>query len=214
MTQIKNPITIILIVFFFFITTCTTDNSITGNSNQAISKAAGTIDITTGDKELDPTQLYINKLIGWIAQQFAEAWMYGAAYEGCAYTMGDYEDENEKQYDFRDNFLSKSEKGEVYTACYYLLSKYGIENNLINTYYKEHFELLKIGTSVAYSLQYGSSNDKILINRATSVALKDMLKVYRNSLNHKEIEPVLQYLEVDLEKYYNKPKYEIAADFK
>ena len=35
------------------------------------------------------------------------------------------------QYDFRDNYLSKSRKGKDYIEYYYELSKFGIENNLV-----------------------------------------------------------------------------------
>jgi len=116
-------------------------------------------------------------------------------------------------YDFRDNFLGNSKKGIVYRNMYYELSKYGIENNLVNKYYKEHFELLKNSIEIAYDFQHGSNTDQILINKKISNDLKEMLQIYRNSANHRKIEPVLKYLESDLQKYYNKSKYEIAADF-
>ena len=122
--------------------------------------------------------------------------------------------EESNLYYFRDNYLTKSTQGNEYIAAYYLLSKYGIENNLVNKYYKEHYELLQNSIEIAYDLQYGRNANQVLINKQTSEKLKDMLKVYRKSLNHREIEPLLNYLEADLEKYYNKPKYEIAADFK
>ena len=38
-------------------------------------------------------------------------------------------------------------------------------------------------------------------------------KIYRSTENHAEIDIVLDYLETDLENYYNKTKAEIAVDF-
>ena len=221
-TLIKNPIVIILLAIFFTITTCTTDNSITGNSNQSLGKTTGIVDISSpadgsGFIEEDPRYWsnfiyhnyggYAGCFVAIINSLLDKSFLDGLETYNPQHSIN-------SSYDFRDNYLSKSEKGEVYTACYYILSNYSIKNNLVNKYYKEHYELLKNSIEIAYDLQHGNNNNSILINKSTSDDLKDILKVYRNSPNHKDIESVLQYLEADLEKYYNKPKYEIAADFK
>ena len=217
MTKFKNPITIILLISFFLISACADNNSITGNSDKSLGKTTDIIDInsTTG---IHPEVQAILDVISELLKN-----KHGAnsrEYNECLIIkifMGASLDRDNdctcKSYDFRDNYLSKSDKGEVYTACYYLLSRYGIENNLVNKYYKEHYEIFKSSTEIAYSLQHGNNTNLILINKSTSDALKDMLNVYRSSMNHREIDMVLDYLEMDLEKYYNKPKYKIAADF-
>jgi len=205
MTKSKISIVIALFTSFFLISTCTTDKSITGNSDQSLGKTIGIIDINSSTHDDDESPDDFDK---------------------CLYTAVDINpgvviflntsepsDNLSVPYDFRDNFLDNSKKGIVYHDIYYKLSKYGIKNNLVNKYYKEHFELLKTSTVIAHALQYGRNADQILVNKKFSDDLTDLLKIYRSSINHKEIEPILNYLEADLEKYYNKPKYEIAADF-
>ena len=224
MIQIKSPIAIILIAIFFTIITCTTDNSITGNADLSLAKPTGTTDISSaasGDDDCVSTD------IGeWILITYG---MYGPGglivalmnrlldkgyYDGLPSGGWDWNNNISKpSYDFRDNYLSKSEKGREYTKFYYELSKYGIKNNLINKYPKEHLELLITSTAIAHNLQYGNKNDKILIDLEISDKFKDMLKVYGHSTNHRKIDTILDYLEEDLDKYYNKPKCEIAMDF-
>lgn len=119
----------------------------------------------------------------------------------------------EAVYKFRDVFLLKSKKGYEYTVGYYALSKYGIENNLMLKYPLEHISIMETGINVSKELQHGTNNNKILINKSTYDDLRELTNIYRQSENHKDIEPFLDYLEADLEKYYNKPKAEIAADF-
>lgn len=77
----------------------------------------------------------------------------------------------------------------------------------------EHLSLMNTGIDVARNLQHETNNNKILINKSTYDDLKDIVKIYRDSENHKDIDVVLDYLETDLEKYYNKTKVDIAADF-
>ena len=221
MTKFTLPFVFALIISFLLMTTCTTDNSITGNSNQALAKPSDVLDIystaSDDDEELTPVQIYINRLIGWIALQYSNSDRMSEHTQTLCYLYeGDTQPTEglQKSYDFRDNYLSKSKKGEIYTACYYLLSTYGIENNLVNKYYIEHHELLKSSVKIAYQLQHGSSNDQILIKNEFAEKLEDMLKVYRNHQKHRDVDPVLDFLELELNKYQNKPKSEISADFK
>lgn len=221
MTKFNIPFIFAIIISFLLFSTCTPDNSITGNSDQALAKPSDLLDINSdgddnlGDAESDPRW--------WYEQIFNN---YGG-YAGCFVAIiNSLLDKNpldglthnpqssiNSSYDFRDNYLSKSDKGKAYTACYYILSDYGIKNNLIGKYYKEHYELLKSSVDIAHDLQYGSINDQILINNNFAEKLEDMLKIYGNHKNHRDIEPVLEYLELELNKYQNKQKSEIAKDF-
>jgi len=199
MTLSKYATVVSLLALILLIITCAKDNSITGNSNQSLAKPTdlfGTNSHNSYDKDK-------------IEQEYRDrdnpkCWVEQVIIPHISV---------HKSYDFRDNYLSKSDKGNKYTKFYYELSKYGIENNLVNKYYKEHFELLKINAEIASDLQYGSNINQILLNKKTSDDLKYILRVYRDSPNYKEIEPILDYLEADLDKYSNKPKYEIAKDF-
>jgi len=227
MTLTKYTSTITLITLFLLITTCTTDNSITGNSDQALSKPTGVLDINGpatgddspdgfGDGPVDIGRLILNAYVMWGAEGLCLMGVNELLGHAPTDGIGVFNTNRNiinSSYDFRDNYLSRSEKGEVYTACYCLLSKYSIENNLVNKYHKEHYELVKSSVKIAYQLQHGSSNDQILIKNDIAEKLEDMLKIYRNHENHRDIDPVLDYLDLELNKYENKPKYEIAADF-
>jgi len=234
----KKPIVIILLALFFTITTCTTDNSITGNSDQTLGKTTGVVDINSPKSGGDDDDCISTDIGDWILSWYGQ---YGAAglmvilinrlldiykdthvldgleggyFRGPGNNSQNYNNYvTQPSYDFRDNYMSKSVKGREYTEFYYALSKYGIKNNLVNKYPQEHLELLIISTAIAHNLQHGNNNEEVLIHDVTSDALNNMLKVYRDSPNHIEIKPVLDYLETDLKKYQNKPKHEIAADF-
>ena len=220
MKIVKSVHLVCLSTIFLFIASCSSEKSITGNSEQAIAKPADVLEInspSSDDENLTPVDIYINRLIGWIALQYSNSNRMNEHKQTLCYIYeGDTQPTEglQKSYDFRDNYLSKSKKGEVYTACYYLLSKYGIENNLVNKYYKEHHELIKSSIKIAFQVQHGSSNEQVLIKNDFAEKLDDMLKIYGNHKNHRDIEPVLEYFELELNKYQNKPKSAIAADFK
>jgi len=210
------PILILSLLSF----SCSTDNSITGGSDQAnLSKPSDLTDYFGDD---DGNYSSDDFLYDVYIRLIVYAWRVSNNKDLKCFINSEDENksagqklklsESEDLYDFRDNFLSKSEKGEVYTACYYLLSGYGIDNNLVMKHSMEHLSLMNTGIVVAQELQHGINN-KILINKDTYDNLKDIVKIYRDSENHKDIDVVLDYLETDLEKYYNKTKAEIAADF-
>jgi hypothetical protein len=67
--------------------------------------------------------------------------------------------------------------------------------------------------NIASNVQYGNENNYIPIGNSNYNSLQKILDIYRNSEDNENIKPVIDYLEADLEKYYNKPKAEIAADF-
>ena len=124
------------------------------------------------------------------------------------------EDIFEKSYDFRDNYLSITQNGRRYIDYYKLLSRYSVKNNLINKYYKEHLEITPKAVSLAYRLQHGDDLNELIIDNDYYKSIKDLVKIYRNSNNHREIDGILDKIEKDIEKYYNKPKSVIEADFK
>jgi len=192
------PITILSLLIF----SCSTDNSITGGSDQTnLSKPSDINSPASDDQEVDDYDKCVFLAV--------------ALNPGVIIFLNVSEPPSNLSipYDFRDNFLENSEKGSDYIEYYYELSKYGIENNLVLNHPLEHISLINTGISFSYDLQHGSNDNQILINRSTYNDLKDIVIIYRDSKNHKEIDVVLDYLENDLEKYYNKTKVEIAMDF-
>jgi len=175
---------------------CTNDNMVTQSSDRSLEKINNGLDIISGD-----------------------ASAISGRGENCEMEAlpqyGGYGDDShiDKSYDFRDNYLAKSDKGKNYTNYYYEISKYGIGNNLVSKHLKEHRELIFKSVKIAYNLQHGNQNNQILIDKETYDDLKEMLAIYRNQPNHAEIDPILNYLETDLEKFFNKQKSVVVRDF-
>lgn len=71
---------------------------------------------------------------------------------------------------------------------------------------------METGIDVSKELQHRTIDNQILITRSTYSDLKDIVNIYRESENHADIDIVLDCLETDLEKYYNKTKAAIAMD--
>ncbi|NHZ84582.1 MAG: hypothetical protein GWP19_01710 [Planctomycetia bacterium] len=213
------PIIILSLLTF----SCSTDNSITGNTDQTnLSKPndIGSINSTIPNIENYVPPWYPKKAAKLLSSplQLNEFW---DNYCFILWLLGKDKDQKsdnnnsniKDSYNFRDDYLHKSTKGIDYIYSYYLLSNYGIENDLVMRHSLEHLSLMNTGIEVSRELQHGTNNNKILINRSTYDDLKDIVKIYRDSENHKDIDIVLDYLETDLEKYYNKTKAGIAADF-
>ncbi|MBU0529446.1 hypothetical protein KKF86_06800, partial [bacterium] len=215
---------IILLFSFFIISTCTNNYTITGNNNEtSLGKPSDIENVNSNDPRsgfivafglVDAwnecfllVELFAPYLLPTIPPRF------GDDTEICS-IINSRDELIEKSYDFRDNYLSNSDKGNRYIDYYRKLSKYSISNNIIGEYYKEHLKITPVCVSIAHNVQYGSSQDQLLFNKTTYDDLKTIVKIYRNSPNHREIESVLDYLEADLDKYYNKSKFEIASDFK
>ncbi len=197
--------TTVLVLLTF---SCTNDSTITQSSERNIGKTNDVYDVNSGD---DPPRL--SDLIRPNNNPNPSDPVCQISYEGIGRPDDDpYLAIN--SYDFRDNYLTKSNKGKDYTKYYYEISKYGIQNNLFSQHFKEHRELIHKSVGKANDLQYGNNNDQILIDKEIYYELKEMLELYRNHPKHTEIDPVLDYLEADLEKYYYKPKSVIALDFK
>jgi len=239
MTKIKISFLFALIISFLLITTCSNDSSITGNSDKTIAKPTELFETNNSqsDENKDCTIDISERILLIYLDNGAEGlivaminWVLINKYHKDL--PGDYLDGLDPEYfsgpggspkynkivtqplyNFRDNYLSKSNKGQEYTKYYYELSKYGIQNNLVNKYPLEHIELLLISTAIAQDLQNGASNDQVLIDNEFAEKIEDMLKVYGNHKNHRDIDPVLDYLELELNKYTNKPKSEIDKDF-
>ncbi len=217
------PIIILSLLTF----SCSSDNSITGDSNQTTLSKPNEI-TEYFSKKSDPTDNFTDA----IEKIFEKLW---PALEGNAlgeqmcfsgiialYSGSDLFDNSgddgikkiqAQQYDFRDNYLSNSDKGLLYIGIYYYLSKYGIENDLVLKYISDHSSIILTSANIIHDLQYGIDDNQILINRSTYDDLNDIVKIYRDSENHKDTDVVLDYLETDLEKYYNITKTEIAVDF-
>lgn len=191
-----------IIILSLLTFSCSTDNSITGGSDQTnLSKPSDINSPDSDDQEVDDYDKCVFLAV--------------ALNPGVLIFLNVSEPPSNLSipYDFRDNFLKNSEKGSDYIKYYYELSKYGIENNLVLNHPLEHISLINTGIAFSYDLQHGINDNKILINRSTYDDLKDIVKIYRESENHADIDIVLDYLGTDLKKYYNKTKAEIAANF-
>ncbi|NHZ84583.1 MAG: hypothetical protein GWP19_01715 [Planctomycetia bacterium] len=215
------PIIILSLLTF----SCTTDNSIT--STESIGKTNEVFDINTpitGDGDNVDIEDYVPYWLPPDRRKDFLQYIKSGGSENCyflqwvVYAQNPETPKNkttliEDAYHFRDDFLLKSKKGFDYICSYYLLSNYGIDNNLVMKHSLEHLSLMNLGIEASQELQHGTNNNQILINRSTYDNLKDIVKIYRDSENHQDIDPVLDYLDTDLEKYYNKTKAEIATDF-
>ncbi|MBU0529034.1 hypothetical protein KKF86_04665, partial [bacterium] len=106
----------ILILSFFLISTCTNDNSITANNNEtSLSKPIDISDITSTNPIFPPALIaLIEEHIGFFST--AEVRCLGEWIESTGSQTN-----IQSAYDFRDNYLLNSEKGQLYTASYYFL---------------------------------------------------------------------------------------------
>ena len=232
-TRLYNFFSPVLILSLFTFS-CTTDNTLMGSEqDHGLEKPFNADDIFSDDDDeiatedawrFTATRYFLYLIMGYFSDQgIPESERQKFPILGCLVEsiikigFGDSNQNtninNQIAYDFRDNYLSKSEKGEIYTLGYYLLSNYAIENNLLMRNSLEHLSLMNLGIEVSYELQHGTNDNKILINRSIYNDCKDLVKIYRNSEKHADIDMVLDYLEADLEKYYNKSKAVISADF-
>lgn len=206
MIKINNKTAFVILFLILFSLSCSIDNSITGNTNKELFKPnSGGSDTVINYSDLDSFDKCVI------------AWTFGPAFWflGPVSVSNLSNDEAlEKSYDFRDNYLNLSSKGDFYKQAYYQLSEYSIKNNLINEYFSEHRELMIKSIPKAYELQYGNDINKIIIESELSNKFREILKIYRNHPNHREIDDVLDYLEKDLVIYENQPKSLIAKDFK
>jgi len=214
----------LIIILSFLTFSCFNDSSLTGNSDQInLNKPIEITDYFNTNS--DSTTVFednINKIMDIIYKKFGyDETAMRICLLGVMAPYLRYEDllptpksDNLNQpYDFRNNYLTKSDKGIDYIACYYILGTYGMENNLLMKYSIEHLSLMNLGLKISQELQHGNNDNQILINNSTYDDLKDFVKIYRDSEKHTDIDIVLDYLETDLEKYYNKTKADIAADF-
>ena len=223
-TNFQKPVSIIFLFSILFIFSCGSDNSITNSSdNITINKPLDIHDENSVTSkyprykwlvwEIPPEVTGCILLMDLFAPYLLE--LHGISeIKSDNNTNSKLQKEwTEKSYDFRDNYLSSSIKGKEYIYCYYKLSEYSIKNNLYGEYYKEHLKIIPMCINIASNIQYGNENNYIPIGNSNYNSLQKILDIYRNSENNKNIKPVIDYLEADLEKYYNKPKAEIAADF-
>ena len=219
LAKLFYPIIILSLLTF----SCSSDNSIT--DSRSVSKTYEITEINT-----DPDQPDIGNYVPpWIPEKYKGGfiertisngdnicfinWLTGYYITAIDRFLNPSLYESNTPYKFRDNYLAQSIKGIDYIYSYYILSDYGIENNLVMKHSLEHIKMMNTGIEISQALQHGLNNNKILINNSTYGGLKKLTKIYRDSENHDEVDIILDYLEADLEKYYNKTKAEIAADF-
>lgn len=119
----------------------------------------------------------------------------------------------EQSYDFRDDYLSKSSKGNIYINYYENLSEYSIENNIIGEYYKEHLLITPLCVSMAKNLQYGQNGEEIIVDNNSYNELKNIIEIYRRSNPPNNITNILNYLENDLDRFRSMTKSQIDLEF-
>ncbi len=223
--KFQKTISILLLFSYLFIFSCSNDIIITNSANETdLQKQSGFGGINSGDDDnISPWDDVIDRLSDDRLHELIAGFLLlvyvtdidvpGRDNILCLINRFSSDRNSNIAYDFRDNYLSHSDKGKIYTVLYYYLSYYSIENNIVMKYPLEHLAIIETGIEVSKELQNGINTNNILINKSTYDALKSISKIYRQSENHQDIEPVLDYLETDLEKYYNKPQAEIAVDF-
>lgn len=210
-----------LIIFLIFFISCTTDSTTQYSDSTDLTKPIEHMeeyDITTTDFD---TWMNLWLAVFDIPDEVLGTGVWGLcffAWLGGFDTppsdlLPNYNSQSSDLYDFRNNYLAKSKKGTGYIVSYYSLSDYGINNNLVVKYYKEHLSLMNVGMELSKELQYGKNPNRILINNSTKQELSNLLTVYRQSENHNEIDKVLNFLEFELNQYHNKTISKIRLDF-
>lgn len=124
------PIIILSLLTF----SCSTDNSITGGSDQTnLSKSSGIGNINNPNDLDDDYEDYLRYLgFGYDGSESRCLLANILASKKIGSVWGvDYDDlskysQTQAGYNFRDKFLVNSKKGNNYIASYYILSKYGI----------------------------------------------------------------------------------------
>jgi hypothetical protein len=107
---------------------------------------------------------------------------------------------------FRDDFLSKTKKGKVYTDNYYKISKISTLNNAINSgNLLDHINFANKIFAISQKLQNGDSNE-IILDKDTKTELLRFVKYYKTLSKNKEYQQLLIDLEDDFDDLSNKSK--------
>ncbi len=217
-------VSIVLLLMVFV--SCTSENSTGYNDSSTLAKPADYEDIfSTNSDDNNPANNFtksIEKLVNKLlkiydgdktAEHICFIGLLGLNMGGGTWISGPSESQIQDSENFRDNYLLKSEKGNTYNNCYILLSNYAYDNNLVLKYPLKHLSLFNFGYEISQNLQYAQNEQTVLINYSDYIEFKQMINLYRSTDNHEEIDPILDYLESDLDRYYNKPTSEIAQEF-
>ncbi len=167
----KRTTILVIIIAVLFNFSCTDNNNLTGNvSNPDLMKPYDEEDFTSDNP--NPFEGYASmesfwnamvRIVGLLPPQQLNlcAWFATGLIPQPSTNIISQNIEIDKSYDFRDNFLLKSEKGTVYVACYYLLSQYGIQNQLISKHLNQHINFLLKTNELAFQLQHNNDNTNV-----------------------------------------------------
>lgn len=130
----------------------------------------------------------------------------------CAYENANIENINEEEiYNFRDNGLLKSSKGQNYVEYYYQLSEYAISNDLlISNNSSELFTLLYEGAEIVKKLLDSNFTGE-LINEDVYQKCLVAVGVFQSTENYNKIQTIVEILKIDLELMKNKNATEVRA---
>jgi hypothetical protein len=208
---------VFLALFLLLIFSCSTETPTNSNPNNNLMKPLDIYSYENTNTTSHPSWNYFVDRVWDKIPEKKKNWVYN----WCSFDLFDlfswgpslHSYSNANKYDFRDNYLSKSDKGNEYIVAYYFLSRYSIENNLINKYPSLHRDIFRNGLKIAFDLQYGKNANKILFDDRTIDLINEVVDLYKESENYPEIEIIVDYLESDLNEFINMPLNEIQLKF-
>ncbi|WP_159475245.1 hypothetical protein [Dyadobacter sp. 3J3] len=116
---------------------------------------------------------------------------------------------NEEAYNFRDHFLSKTEKGRSYINFYYAISKAAIQSKAINKKsVGQHFDFAVKVHGIAQKLQSGSDAE-IVYKEDFKKEAQSFINNYRTLSKDKAYLTALATIEKDLHRFNGKSRKEI-----
>jgi hypothetical protein len=116
---------------------------------------------------------------------------------------------NEEAYNFRDHFLSKTEKGRSYINFYYAISKAAIQSKAINKKsVGQHFDFAVKVHGIAKKIQSGSDAE-IVYKEDFRKEAQSFINSYRGLSKDKSYLAALATIEKDLHQFNGKSRKEI-----
>lgn len=116
---------------------------------------------------------------------------------------------NEEAYNFRDHFLSKTEKGRSYINFYYAISKAAIQSKAINKKsVGQHFDFAVKVHGIAKKIQSGSDAE-IVYKEDFRKEAQSFINSYRGLSKDKAYLTALATIEKDLHRFNGKSRKEI-----
>lgn len=116
---------------------------------------------------------------------------------------------NEQAYNFRDHFLSKTEKGRSYINFYYAISKAAIQSKAINKKsVGQHFDFAVKVHGIAKKIQSGSDAE-IVYKEDFRKEAQSFINSYRGLSKDKSYLAALATIEKDLHQFNGKSRKEI-----